>query len=162
MPNYQVIIIWLSYDYHMTKKWIYLKLVISGYMYRGFLGRWARVRGQNWEIRNGGSNMAAKIISFRKLIDIIHTVVFWVADHDYEVKIGKFKMADLMWGPKYWFFINTTILLLQGFFCALSVIFSFDSANSKWRIQYGGQNIDFSYNRQYYTYRGILVRLERS
>ena len=42
-------------------------LQIKQYLaYRGFLGHWVRIRGQNCKIQNGGSNMAAKILIFCK------------------------------------------------------------------------------------------------
>ena len=107
-----------------------------------FLVRSTWLLGTIRRIQNSGINMAAKIINFRELIDIIPAVVFWSADHDYEDKIRKFKIADPIWRPKYWFSINTTILHLQVFFGALSMISRSNSTNSKWQIQYGGQNID--------------------
>ena len=56
---------------NIFRKLIYLKLFIWRCMYRGFLWRWAWIRGQKWEIQNLGSNMAVNFILFHKLIGIM-------------------------------------------------------------------------------------------
>ena len=55
---------------------------------------------QNWEIKNGGCNMAAIIFIFCKSEIFLPIRVFWGAECEYEDKIAKFKMANSIWRSK--------------------------------------------------------------
>ena len=82
----------------------FLFLRIQQYFtYSGFLGRWVWNRGRNCKIKNGVSNMAAKILIFCKLNSIFPIGVFRGAESESEFKIAKFKMAYPIWGPKFQF-----------------------------------------------------------
>ena len=119
--------------------------------YRGFLGHWIRIRGWNCKIQNGGSNMAAKISIFCKSNSILPKGVFRRAESESEVKIAKFKMADPIWRQKFRFSANQTVFCLKGVFGALSPNPRTKLRNSKWRIQYGGQNFNYLQIKQYFA-----------
>ena len=67
--------------------------------------------------------------------------VFWDADHESTIRFQKFQMVDPIWRPKdlqnYSNFIKIGI---YGFFGSLIMDLLLVFPNSRWRIQYGGQN----------------------
>ena len=77
--------------------------------------------------------------------------VFWGAESESKVEIAKLKMADPIWRPKFRFFANQTVFCLKGFFRALSPNPRLKLQNSKWRIQYGGDNFNFLQIKQYFA-----------
>ena len=95
--------------------------------------------------------MAATILIFCKSNSILPKGVFWGAESESEVKIAKFKMTDPIYRPKYRFFANQTVFCLKGFFMALSPNPRLKLQNSKWRIQYGGDNFNFLQIKQYFA-----------
>ena len=81
--------------------------------------------------------------------------VFGVADYESEVGFSKFEMANSIWRTKFKKITNV-IICIYGFFESLITNLKTDFQNSKWRIQYGGQNLRKSAYKRYNLYLWVF------
>ena len=104
----------------------------------GFQGRWIWFSCQNYEIQDGGSNIAdEKYENWSDSLDICYSRVFGVAENESNIRIAKFEIADPICRTEN---METDLICLKFVIRGFSGSLKMDRRQN-FKIQNGGSNM---------------------